>query len=81
LPVPDGAEIGGRVCSTAVPGFADVQETFTLYDETSMHFAYQATEGRPVVDPISESQQQNGTPIPFLLIIRRGIPNENPHAF
>src|SRR5438128_2420763 len=47
LPVPEGAEVGGRVCATAVPGFADVQETFTYYDEPSMHFAYQATEGRP----------------------------------
>ncbi len=47
LPAPAGAEVGGRVCSTAVPGFADVQETFTSFDEASMHFAYQATEGRP----------------------------------
>ncbi len=47
LPAPAGAEVGGRVCATAVPGFADIQETFTLYDESSMHFAYQATEGRP----------------------------------
>ena len=39
--------MGGRVCATAVPGFADIQETFTSYDESSMHFAYQATEGRP----------------------------------
>lgn len=34
-------------CATAVPGFAAIQETFTSYDESSMHFAYQATEGRP----------------------------------
>ena len=47
LPVPAGAEVGGRVCATAVPGFTDIQETFTSYDESSMHFAYQATEGRP----------------------------------
>ena len=47
LPAPAGAEVGGRVCATAVPGFADIQETFTSYDEPSMHFAYQATEGRP----------------------------------
>jgi len=51
-PVPDlhppaGAQVGGRVCATSVPGFADVQETFTYYDELSMRFAYQATEGRP----------------------------------
>jgi hypothetical protein len=47
LPAPAGAQVGGRVCATAVPGFADIQETFTYYDEPSMHFAYQATEGRP----------------------------------
>src|SRR5579872_2233421 len=47
LPAPEGAKVGGRVCSTAVAGFADVQETFTYYDEASMRFAYQATEGRP----------------------------------
>jgi Polyketide cyclase / dehydrase and lipid transport len=47
LPVPEGAEVGGRVCSTAVPGFSDIQESFMFYDEQSMSFAYQATEGRP----------------------------------
>jgi hypothetical protein len=47
LPVPEGAEVGGRVCSTAVPGFGDVEESLTYYDEQSMRFAYQATEGRP----------------------------------
>jgi uncharacterized protein YndB with AHSA1/START domain len=47
LLTPTGAQVGGRVCATAVRGFADVQETFTYYDEPSMRFAYQATEGRP----------------------------------
>ena len=47
LPAPAGAEVGGRVCSTAVPGFGDVQEQFMYYDEPSMRFGYQATEGRP----------------------------------
>jgi Polyketide cyclase / dehydrase and lipid transport len=47
LPAPEGAEVGGRVCATAVPGFGDVQERFTYYDEPSMRFGYQATEGRP----------------------------------
>jgi hypothetical protein len=47
LPVPEGAEVGGRVCSTAVPGFRDVEESLTSYDEPSMRFAYQATQGRP----------------------------------
>jgi hypothetical protein len=47
LPAPAGAQVGGRICSTAVPGFAAIQETFTSYDEAAMHFAYQATQGRP----------------------------------
>ena len=47
LPVPKGAKVGGRVCSTAVPGFRDIQESFLSYDEQSMSFAYQATEGLP----------------------------------
>lgn len=47
LLAPAEAEVGGRICSPAVAGFADVQETFTYYDERSMSFAYQATEGRP----------------------------------
>ena len=47
LSAPAGAKVGGRVCSTAVRGWASVQETFTSYDESSMRFAYQATEGRP----------------------------------
>jgi hypothetical protein len=47
LPATSGVEVDGRVCSTAVPGFAAVQETFTYYDEASMRFAYQATQGLP----------------------------------
>ncbi len=47
LPAPEGAAVGGRVCSTAVPGFGDVQEQFTYYEEQSMRFGYKATEGRP----------------------------------
>jgi hypothetical protein len=47
LPVPEGAEVGGRVCSTAVPGFSDIQESLMSYEEQTMSFAYQATEGRP----------------------------------
>jgi Polyketide cyclase / dehydrase and lipid transport len=47
VPAPDGAEVAGRVCATAVPGFAAVREQFTSYDEQAMRFAYQATEGRP----------------------------------
>jgi hypothetical protein len=47
LPAPEGAQVGGRVCATAVPGFADVQEHFTYYDEASMRYGYQAAEGPP----------------------------------
>jgi hypothetical protein len=47
VPVPEGAEVGGRVCSTAVPGFRDVEESLTSYNEGSMRFGYQATQGRP----------------------------------
>jgi hypothetical protein len=46
-PVPEGAEVGGRVCSTAVPGFRDIEESLTSYHESSMRFVYQATQGRP----------------------------------
>ena len=45
LPAPPGAQVGGRVCATAVPGFADVQENFTYYDEASMRYGYQAVKG------------------------------------
>ena len=46
-PAPDGAQVCGRVCSTAVRGFGAVREQFTYYDEQSMRFGYQATDGRP----------------------------------
>jgi hypothetical protein len=47
IPAPEGAAVGGRVCATAVPGFAAVRETFTYYDEQSMRFGYEPAEGRP----------------------------------
>jgi hypothetical protein len=47
VPVLEGAEVGGRICSTAVPGFRDVEESLTSYDEQSKRFAYPATTGRP----------------------------------
>ena len=47
LPAPEGAQVGGRVCATAVRGFADVQEHFTYYDEPSMRYGYQAAQGLP----------------------------------
>lgn len=41
IPVPEGAQVGGRVCLS--PGFfGDAQEEFTYYDEQSMRFGYQA---------------------------------------
>ncbi|MEM7348638.1 MAG: SRPBCC family protein [Chloroflexota bacterium] len=39
--IPDGASVGGRVCS--VPGFGDIHETFTAYDEEGKTFTYDAT--------------------------------------
>jgi len=47
IPAPAGAAVGGRVCATAVPGVAAIQEMFTYYDEQSMRFGYEPTEGRP----------------------------------
>jgi hypothetical protein len=47
VPAPPGAPVGARVCATAVPGFGEIRETFTSYDEDAMRFAYEATEGRP----------------------------------
>jgi hypothetical protein len=47
IPAPEGAQVAGRVCTTNVPGVAAVRETFTYYDEQSMRFGYEATEGRP----------------------------------
>ena len=38
--VPDGAQVGGRVC--VVPGFNDIRETFTAYDEANKTFTYAA---------------------------------------
>lgn len=38
---PEGATVGGRVCS--VPGFGDITETFTAYDEVGKTFTYEAT--------------------------------------
>jgi hypothetical protein len=49
IPAPDGALVGGRVCSPAVAGFRAVQERFTSYDEAGMRFSYAATDGLPWV--------------------------------
>lgn len=37
---PDDATVGGRVCTA--PGFGDVKETFTTYDEAGRKFSYKA---------------------------------------
>jgi hypothetical protein len=44
-PAPEGAEVGGRVCTPSVAGFGDIQEKFTYYDEQAMRFGYQAIGG------------------------------------
>jgi uncharacterized membrane protein len=45
MPIPEGAEVGGRVCSAS--GFGQVQEAFIYYDEQGKRFGYQAIEGLP----------------------------------
>jgi hypothetical protein len=49
IPAPDGALVGGRMCSPAIAGFRAVQERFTSYDEAGMRFSYAATDGLPWV--------------------------------
>jgi hypothetical protein len=44
--VPAGAEVGGRVCATSVPGYSRVQENFIYYDEEGLRFGYLG-EGMP----------------------------------
>jgi hypothetical protein len=39
--VPEGASVGGRVCQ--VPGFGDINETFTSFDPVERSFAFAAT--------------------------------------
>lgn len=36
----EGAPVGGRVCTA--PGFGDIKETFTHYDERNKRFSYKA---------------------------------------
>ena len=38
--IPDGAEVGGRVCAT---DFGDLKETFTHYDEAGKTFTFEVT--------------------------------------
>ena len=45
MPAPEGAAVGGRVCSA--PGFGEVQEKFTYYDEPARRFGYKGIEGLP----------------------------------
>lgn len=39
--VPEGASVGGRVCQ--VPGFGDINETFTSFDPVEHSYAFKAT--------------------------------------
>jgi len=39
-PTPQGAAVGGRVCSA--PGFGDIEETFTRFDADNRRFTYAA---------------------------------------
>ena len=39
---PDAAPVCGRVCTS--PGFGDVEEVFTYYDEESMCYGYRGTQ-------------------------------------
>ncbi len=55
VPAPDGAPVGGRVCSNSVPGFGDVQEDFTHYDEQAKRFSYWATKGTPSFFKLAEN--------------------------
>lgn len=40
-PIPDGASVGGRVCS--VPGIGELEETFIAYSEEGKQFTFAAT--------------------------------------
>ncbi|MDJ0752314.1 MAG: SRPBCC family protein [Ardenticatenaceae bacterium] len=40
-------EVTGRVCATNVPGFSDITERFTYYDEEKMRYGYEAVNGNP----------------------------------
>ncbi len=42
--IPDGATVGGRVCT--VPGFGKIRESFTAYDEKARTYTYRA-QGMP----------------------------------
>ncbi|MEL6405714.1 MAG: SRPBCC family protein [Chloroflexota bacterium] len=38
--IPEGAQVGGRICS--VNGFGDIYETFTAYDEAGKTYTFEA---------------------------------------
>ncbi|MCG8351122.1 MAG: SRPBCC family protein [Chloroflexales bacterium] len=46
-PAPNEAPVAGRICSTSIPGFSSVRETFIYYDEPAMRFAYAASTEKP----------------------------------
>lgn len=45
--IPEGASVGGRVCN--VPGFGEILESFTAYDEAGKTFTFEATGGPFIV--------------------------------
>jgi hypothetical protein len=46
-PLPDGAQVCGRICGAAIAGVSAVHESFIYYDEQGMRFGYEAIEGLP----------------------------------
>ena len=44
-PTPEGATCSGRVCQA--PGYGEVHEKFTYFDENGMRYGYLATQGLP----------------------------------
>lgn len=67
-----GAEVSGRIC--VVPGFGDLKESFTHYDEANMTFSYEAVQGMPffvktAVNTWSLTQKGNQTVVDMRLIV------------
>ena len=44
---PDGAPCAGRACTVAVPGFGELTEELTAYDDRARTLTYRATSGMP----------------------------------
>jgi hypothetical protein len=50
--IPDGATVGGRVCTTM--GFGDIEETFTKYSEQNKQFTFAVT-GMPAFITLAQN--------------------------